>query len=78
MKTISATEFSRNIKKYLDIAQEEKLLIRRKKGKTFTIVPIDHTKEEPYNPEFVNLILQGDEDYKNGKCVTIALEDLSK
>ena len=38
------------------------------------------TEEEdtPYSTEFVKSILQGDEDYKNGKCVTIALEDLWK
>jgi hypothetical protein len=35
-------------------------------------------KETSYNPEFVESILQGREDYKNGKCVTIALEDLWK
>ena len=35
-------------------------------------------KESPYSAEFVASILQGDEDYKNGKCVKIALEDLWK
>jgi non-homologous end joining protein Ku len=35
-------------------------------------------EESPYNPEFVESILKGREDYKNGKCVTIALEDLWK
>jgi hypothetical protein len=34
--------------------------------------------ESPYNPEFVAKILKGREDSKNGKCVTIALEDLWK
>lgn len=32
----------------------------------------------PYNPEFVNKILQGREDIKNGKGVKIAIEDLWK
>lgn len=38
------------------------------------------TEEEdtPYSPEFVESILQGREDYKNGKGVKIALEDLWK
>ena len=35
-------------------------------------------KEAPYNPEFVASVLQGREDYKNGKCVAVALEDLWK
>jgi hypothetical protein len=36
------------------------------------------TKEKPYNPDFVAKILRGVEDSKNGKCVTITLEDLWK
>ena len=35
-------------------------------------------EESPYSSEFVESILQGDEDYKNGKSVKIALEDLWK
>jgi hypothetical protein len=35
-------------------------------------------EEELYNPEFVAKILQGDEDSRQGKSVTIALEDLWK
>jgi hypothetical protein len=35
-------------------------------------------EEKPYSPEFVAKILQGDEDSKNGKSTTIALEDLWK
>jgi len=34
--------------------------------------------ENPYNAEFVASVLQGDEDFKNGKGVKIALEDLWK
>ena len=40
---------------------------------------IDFTTEKsPYNPEFVEKILQGREDIKNGKGVKIATEDLWK
>jgi PHD/YefM family antitoxin component YafN of YafNO toxin-antitoxin module len=78
MKTISVSEFRGNIKKYLDIAQEEKLLIHRGKGKTYAIVPIEEMEDEPYNPEFVKKILQAREDSKQGKGVKIAIEDLWK
>ncbi|MES2276302.1 MAG: DUF2683 family protein [Bacteroidota bacterium] len=36
------------------------------------------TEKSPYNPEFVDKILQGREDIKNGKGVKIAPEDLWK
>lgn len=54
MKTISVSEFRGNIKKYLDIAQEEKLLIHRGKGKTYAIVPIEEMEDEPYNDLFAS------------------------
>jgi PHD/YefM family antitoxin component YafN of YafNO toxin-antitoxin module len=46
MKTVSVTEFRSNIKRYLDIAQEEKLVIHRSKGSSFVIVPLEEEKEE--------------------------------
>jgi len=40
---------------------------------------IDFTSEKsPYDPEFVEKILQGREDIKNGRGVKIATEDLWK
>ena len=36
------------------------------------------SEKSPYNPEFVEKILQGREDIKNGKGVKIATEDLWK
>ena len=62
MKTIIVSEFRGNIKKYLDIAQEEKLLIHRGKGKTYAIVPIEEMEDEPYNAEFVAKIMRARED----------------
>ncbi len=35
-------------------------------------------EESPYNPEFVKMILQAEEDIKNGKGVKIRTEDLWK
>ncbi|MCI4442429.1 MAG: type II toxin-antitoxin system Phd/YefM family antitoxin [Lentimicrobium sp.] len=78
MKTISVSEFRGNIKKYLDIAQEEKLIIHRGKGRSFAVVPIEEIEESPYDPEFVKKILQAREDSKQGLGVKIAIEDLWK
>jgi hypothetical protein len=40
---------------------------------------IDFTSAKgPYDPEFVEKVLQGREDIKNGKGVKIAIEDLWK
>ena len=46
MKNVSVTEFRSNIKRYLDIAQEEKLVIHRSKGSSFVIVPLEDEKED--------------------------------
>ena len=46
MKTVSVTEFRSNIKRYLDIAQEEKLVIHRSKGSSFVVIPLDQENDE--------------------------------
>lgn len=48
MKTVSVTEFRGNIKKYLDIAQEERVVIHRSKGNSFVLVPLDQEKEDDF------------------------------
>lgn len=78
MKTISVSEFRGNIKKYLDIAEAEKVIIHRGKGKSFAVIPIGEVEKSPYNPEFVKKIIQAKEDSKLGKGITIAIEDIWK
>ena len=78
MKTISVSEFRGNIKKYLDISQEEKIIIHRGKGKTYAIVPIEEIEDEPYNLEFVPKIMRAREDSKQGRVTVIKKEDLWK
>lgn len=46
MKTVSVTEFRGNIKKYLDIAESEKLIIHRSKGRSFVIIPLDEETDD--------------------------------
>ena len=78
MKTVGVTEFRSNIKKFLNIASQEKVIIHSGKGVSYAIVPLEQLQESPYDPEFVKKILQGREDSKNGKSVSIALDDLWK
>lgn len=40
MQTVSVTEFRGNIKKYLELAEKEKLVIHRNKGVSFVITPL--------------------------------------
>ena len=46
MKTVSVTEFRGNIKKYLEIAETEKLVIHRNKGRSFIITPLDNEEDD--------------------------------
>jgi PHD/YefM family antitoxin component YafN of YafNO toxin-antitoxin module len=46
MKTVSVTEFRSNIKKYLDIAEAEKVVIHRGKGRSFVVLPLENEEEE--------------------------------
>ena len=48
MKTVSVTEFRGNIKKYLDIAEAEKLVIHRSKGRSFVVVPLKTKKKNAF------------------------------
>jgi PHD/YefM family antitoxin component YafN of YafNO toxin-antitoxin module len=40
MQTVSVTEFRGNIKKYLELAEKEKLVIHRNKGVSFVLTPL--------------------------------------
>lgn len=41
MEAVSVTEFRNNIKKYLDIAKEEELVIYRSKNESFVVTPLN-------------------------------------
>jgi predicted transcriptional regulator len=66
MKTISVTEFRSNIKRYLDLAQEERIIIHRGKGRTFAVVPMENI------PEDSNLLSEA-----QNKAINEALEDIA-
>lgn len=79
MKTVSVTEFRSNIKRYLDIAQEEKLVIHRSKGKSFAIVPLDELEEEEktfHSETLQELIDQARKERKEGKTTRVTSKNL--
>jgi PHD/YefM family antitoxin component YafN of YafNO toxin-antitoxin module len=46
MEAVSVTEFRKNIKKYLDIAKEEELVIYRSKNESFVVTPLNKIDKE--------------------------------
>jgi len=71
MKTITVSEFRKNIKKYADLAKKEKVIVSRGEGKAFTIVPIEEVEDEGYNPEFIKKILDAKKNIEKGQFTRI-------
>lgn len=46
MQTVSVTEFRGNMKKYLELAEKEKLVIHRNKGVSFVLTPLKDEDED--------------------------------
>ena len=69
METVSVTEFRSNIKKYLDIAREEELVIYRSKSESFVITPLKKLDKEIslLNVEQKNAIDKALEDVANSR-----------
>ncbi len=58
--------------------KNKKELLKAKKMLKVLEISFEDNNDKPYNEAFVASIKQGREDYKNGNCKTIALEDLWK
>ncbi|WP_432713261.1 hypothetical protein [Pedobacter sp.] len=73
MIVISPTELSKNLKKYLDLADKERILIQRGKNETFELLKREHVSEDPYfdDPNNIKAIEQGISDIKEGKYKTL-------
>jgi len=71
MKTITVSEFRKNIKKYADLAKSEKVIVNRGEGKAFAIVPLEEVDDSGYNPEFVKKIEKSLKEAEEGKTVKI-------
>jgi PHD/YefM family antitoxin component YafN of YafNO toxin-antitoxin module len=46
MQTVSVTEFRGNMKKYLELAEKEKLVIHRNNGVSFVLTPLRDEDED--------------------------------
>lgn len=71
MKTITATEFRKNMKKYTDLSYNQKVIFSRG-NESFAIIPIQRIEEENYNPEFVKEVLESYESAKKGNVTRIS------
>ncbi|MBC7653596.1 MAG: hypothetical protein H7098_03870 [Oligoflexus sp.] len=71
MKTITVSEFRKNIKKYAEIAVDEKLIVNRGAGKAFLVIPIENIDDSGYNPQFVKKILLAEASAKKGNVTRI-------
>jgi PHD/YefM family antitoxin component YafN of YafNO toxin-antitoxin module len=66
MEAVSVTEFRNNIKKYLDIAKEEELVIYRSKNESFVVTPLRKISKE------VSLLSDAQK-----KAIDTAIDDLA-
>ncbi|AWG20535.1 hypothetical protein FFWV33_02805 [Flavobacterium faecale] len=69
MIAINVTEFRGNMKKYLAISENEKVIVHSAKGKAYAIVPIDEIEEDNFTAE---KILTEDQ----LKAIEIGLQDI--
>lgn len=72
MKTIGVTEFRSNIKKYLDIAQNEKVVIHRGKGRSYIVVPLNESNniDDLLNADQIKAIDTAKSEIENGNVHT--------
>ncbi len=69
MIVISPSELRGNLKKYLDLAETERIVIQRGKKETFELRKRDRVSEDPFfdNPTNIEAIEQGISDIRKGK-----------
>lgn len=78
MKTITATEFRKNMKKYTDMSYNQKVIFSRG-NESFAIIPIEKLEEENYDPKLVKEVLESYESAKKGNVTRISdTEDIWK
>ena len=69
MIVISPTELRENLKKYLDLADKERVIIQRGKTETFELRKRERISEDPFfdDPKNIEDIEKGIADIKAGK-----------
>ena len=73
MIVISPSELRGNLKKYLDMAENERIIIQRGKSEMFELKKTERISEDPYfdNPKNIEAIEEGLADIKAGKFTTL-------
>ncbi len=74
MIAISTTELRKNLKKYLNLAAREKVVVRFNKGETVEIVPGKKVtvKDESFdNSRLLEVLRRGEEDIAAGRVTEI-------
>lgn len=71
MKSITVSEFRKNIKKYAELASKEKVIVNRGDGKAFFIVPVNKVEDDGYNSEFVEKILKSKAEFSGGEFIEV-------
>lgn len=73
MIVISPSELRGNLKKYLDLAEKERIIIQRGKSEMFELRKSERISEDDYfdNPKNIEAIEKGLADIKAGKFITL-------
>ncbi|MEI8102940.1 MAG: type II toxin-antitoxin system Phd/YefM family antitoxin [Chlorobium sp.] len=74
MIAISTTELRRNLKKYLAMANKERVVIQSGKAETYEIIPakkVSDTDKYFSNPKVIEAIERGRKDIKAGRVTRI-------
>ena len=72
MKTITVSDFRKDIKKYSELAESEKIIVNRGSGKAFLVVPINTIQDKGYSEEFVANLLAAEQQIKEEKSTKIS------
>ena len=67
MKTITVSDFRKDIKKYSELAESEKIIVNRGSGKAFLVVPINTMQDKGYSEEFVANLLAAEHQHSQAQ-----------
>lgn len=79
MLVISSKEFRDNQKKYFDLVdQNQQVIVQRGKDKSYVLVPISDEDRFFLDPKVIVELNEGIEDYKSGRVIKVAREELDQ
>jgi hypothetical protein len=79
MLVISSKEFRDNQKKYFDLVdQNQQVIVQRGKDKSYVLVPISDDDRFFLDPKVIAEVKEGIAEYKSGKVIRVAKEELDQ